>query len=320
MANSVTRTLLLQEAARRGWKTETIGAGAAFLKITHPDGRWEMFRGSEPKRSSAIGQAISKEKHLTLDFVRSYGYAVPEYALVRTTDDALAFLQQHGTMVLKPTDGQRSEGVTVNITDVNQLEAAVELALKHSNSKKLVAQRHLDGNMYRLLVLDGKMIAATWRTGLAVTGDGESSVGQLMTAMNLDPRRGVGGDLALTVINTDSAAEHLGEDGLTYVPAVNESVSLADMDTVPGGGAVAVTHQVHDDWRYFAEHMSQELGLFICGFDFICEDISQPIADNYVPILELNAAPGFRIHQYPTGGGEPVEVAPLLLDALFPAS
>jgi cyanophycin synthetase len=317
MANSSSRTLILQEAARRGWQTETIGANAYFLKVTHPDGRWEMFRGPQPKRNSAIGNAVSRSKLLTLDFIKTYGYRVPEYALVTTEQEALDFLKQYGKVVIKPVDGAQSEGVTVNIEHADKIAKALAHALQHSSSGKAIMQQHVEGKLYRLLVLDGKMVAATWRPGSTVVGDGVHTVQELIEDLNLDPRRGDRADLALKAIDIDSSAAYLGDEVFKSVLEPGKEINVTAVDTIAGGGAVAVTDQVHPDWQRFAGHMAQELGLFICGFDLISEDISQPMQNNFVPVLEINATPGLRMHETPSEG-EPVHVAPLLFDALFP--
>ena len=317
MANSASRMLILQEAARRGWQTQTIGPNAEFLKVTHPDGRWELFRGPQPKRNSAVGQAVSKYKHITLDFIKTYGYSVPEYALVTTEAEAQAFLEKYGTMILKPADGQRSEGVTVNISEQSALSNAMAFALQHSNRGKVIAQQHCVGNLYRLLIVNGKMVAATWRSGLSVMGDGKSSVQQLIEELNTDTRRGESVHLPYKKIDIATTTSFLGEQTMASVPALNLEVSLAAMDSTPGGGAVNVTDSVHEDWQRFAVHIAGELGLFVCGFDFVCPDITQPIQDNYVPVLEVNATPGLRMHEFPTEG-QPVHVIPIIFDALFP--
>jgi cyanophycin synthetase len=321
MANSVTRTLILAEAVRRGWKTETIGPNAYFCKIIHPDGRWNLLHGTSTMRNSAPGQSIAKYKNLTMDFVKSYGYEVPPYELVESDTQALDFLEQQGTIVVKPVDGQRTEGVSVAVRSPEKLAAALRYAQANSESQQAMLQTHLSGNLYRLLVLDGQFVAGSWRRAAVVVGDGQHSVRQLIELANADPLRGHGVSTALKTIDLEQAVEHLGDERLASIPEAGARVVLSAIDSVSAGGeAINVTDKVHEDWRRVTIQLANEAGLFICGYDVMCSDISQPIQNNYLPLLEMNAAPGMKIHEYPTGGGDPIHLAPLLLDALFPES
>ncbi len=317
MANSATRKLIIEEAKRRGWETQEIGPNAHFIKVIHPDGRSNVLRGSQPRQNSALSFIATKDKSLALDFVSSYGYQVPPYLCISNQQQAANFLAEHGKIVLKPIDSLQSQGVTVNITDPAQIEQAFAEAMKFSSNGRAIVQKHLDGSLYRITMIDGKMVAATWRTAITVTGDGERTTAELIAALNTDPRRGEGADLGLKKIDHATAGDHIGEDAMQRVPAAHEVVTISSMDSAPGGGAVNVTNRVHADWQAFSKHMADELGLFISGFDFICPDISQPLNGNNVPLLEINGAPGMRIHNFPTVG-EPIDLAPLLLDALFP--
>ncbi|MDB5170272.1 MAG: cphA [Candidatus Saccharibacteria bacterium] len=320
MNNSVTRTLIIAEALRRGWRTEGVGPNEHFLRILHPDGRKELLWGTMSTRTTAIGNMICRYKNLTLSFVQDCGYGVPAFKIVPDEQTALDFLEQHKKIVLKPADGQRTEGVSVGITDAAVIPKAFAYAQQNSSKKSVIAQQHLEGNLYRIVVLDGKLVAAAWRTAAAVVGDGQSTVDELIAQANLDPRRGKGTDTPLKTIDITAAEEFLGHDCMQSIPAVSDRIIVSPIDSISAGGeAVNVTNDVHDDWRRFAEHVATEAGLFICGYDVICEDIAKPLSDSYVPLLEINSSPGMKLHEYPTGGGEPIHLAPLLLDALFPS-
>lgn len=319
MANSVSRTLLIEEAARRGWRTEEVGAHAYFLKVIHPDGRWDLFRGTCPMRSSAIGFMIVKNKHLTMDFAASLGFTTPAYQVVDNLQQATDFLSQNTKIVIKPADGARTEGVTVGVTDPQNVEAAFTHAKANSDTAQVIVQKHLEGNLYRLLVLDGKFIAGSWRYAASVEGDGVQTVEALIAWANQDPRRGKDSSTPLKYIDAAYARAYLGEEAYASVLGAGERVAVSDIDSVSAGGeAVNVTDEVHEDWRRVCVQLANEAGLFIAGYDVICDDISQPLPDNYIPLLEINAEPGMKLHEYPTGGGEPVHLAPLLLDAVFP--
>lgn len=316
MANSVSRTLILDEIARRGWQAQTIGPNAYLLKIIHPDGRWTMLRGTSPMVSSAIGTTITKNKDLTLDFVRSYGYQLPEYTFVADEQAAQDFLQQHGCIVIKPVDASRAEGVTFNITTSEEVHKAFAYAREHSYSDRILVQEHLEGNLYRLVMIDGKLVAAVQRCEAAVTGNGTATVRELIHEANLDPRRQPGVYAPLSPIKLDEAELYL-DDAIDSVPSTGESVRVALLNGMADGGTtINVTHLVHQDWHDFMAKISSEAKLFISGYDIISPDISQPFVDNYVPLLEINSSPALRLHEFPTEG-EAVHVAAHLLDALF---
>lgn len=320
MANSVTRSLLLATAKERGWLAEFIGSGAFFCKISLPDGRWELLSGTTPMRTAANGFVIAKNKQLTLAFTASLGYRTPPYLTPKDDTEAQIFLKQQQEIVVKPLDGQRTEGVTVNVTSAEQLARAIIYARSNSKTNRVLLQKHLSGCLYRLFILDGQLIAAAERRAATVVGDGVHTIAELIGSANLDPRRGKGSDTPLKTINIEQAQDLLGEEGLSSVPTSGQSVRVSSIDSVSAGGeSFNVTDQVHQDWIQFATKFSKAAQLFVAGFDVICDDIASPLTPaDYVPLLEVNASPGLKLHQYPTGGGEAIEIAPLLLDALFP--
>lgn len=316
MANSVTRTLILEEVARRGWQARTIGRQAEILRVIHPDGRSVLLRGAMPSRSSAIGPDITKDKLLTLDFLRDCGYDVPVYCLA--DDEAMArdFLQAEQRIVVKPLDGRQSEGVTIDVTTNDQLIPALELARRHSGTGQALLQHHLDGNMYRLLAMNGTFVAATHRAGLWLIGDGQSTGAQLLEQLNQKRRAGEGAYRGLYELPYQDVAEYVGDAVMEGVVAAGTRLRIAPLDTAMGSDMINVTELVHDDWQRFAVEVTEQLGLFIAGFDIICADISQAMEGKYAPLLEINAMPGMRLHEYPTEG-EPIHVIPRLLDELF---
>jgi cyanophycin synthetase len=313
---TLTRTLIQEEALRRGWRVETVGPKGRFLKVILPDGRWNLFQGSTPLQTSAHGKLICQQKNLTMDYLRSLGYDVPGFAVVETVQQASDFLKQYQEIVLKPVDGWQTEGVTVHIIDPATVPQAFAYAKRYSGSGRVIAQQQLTGKLYRLLVINGTLVAAAWRRAAAVTGDGKSTVAELIAKVNQDPRRQ--GDRALLgPINPEAAATFLGER-YTSTPAAGEQVIVSSIDSLSVGGESSnVTGQVHQSWRDFTEQVALQAGVFIAGYDVICEDIAAPLEGNYVPLLEINSSPGFKTHEYSANGVPPIHPAPLLLDAAF---
>lgn len=317
MANSITRELLLREAARRGWRTETIGPRAQLLKITSDTGRVEMFSGSRPMRSSANGRVISVFKNLTLSFVESLGYQVPAYTIIDNAASAQEFLAAHGRIVVKPIDGAQSMGVAINITEPVALAQAIQEAQRYSATGRVIVQKQIEGKLYRIFVLNGTVPVVTERRAAHVVGDGHATVRALVSKLNEDPRRGEGSDTPLKKVNSAAVESYLGSKGLERIPAEGEIVRVTDIESVSAGGeAVNVTDQAHPSWANAACEITKAMGLFIAGFDIICDDIAKPLQDKYLPLLEINSSPGLKIHEYPSVGA-PVHLAPLIFDELL---
>lgn len=319
--DSVTRSLLVAEAERRAWKVEFIGHDEYFCKITDQRGHSELFRGSRPLRNSANGLVIANNKDLTMEYAEYLGFQVPDYVTIDSTGQptkAVAMLDKHNQVVVKPIDGQQSVGVTIGVREPGQLAEAVALARSHSRSGQVMVQEQLTGKLYRLLVINGRVIAAAWRKAPTVTGDGRHTVQELVEIINQDPRRGTDIDTPLKKIKLADVSEWLGKAGTERVLPEGEDLKVIGIDSVSAGGeSVNVTGQVHEGWKRALAALADGIGLFVCGHDIICDDISKPMADNYLPLLEMNSAPGFKLHSHPTGGGEPVDVARILLDELF---
>lgn len=319
MPTGITRSLLIQEADRRGFAWREIGPNRRLLQVTVPDGRVELFSGSCPTRTARIGSVITKNKQLTLDFVQDLGFQVPPSMLYDDEQSAQAFLEREGTLAVKPLDSERSQGVTVGVTTVGALQTAVVHARTASPSNRVILQRQLSGNLYRVVIIDGQLAAAAWRRAATVVGDGQQTVEQLTAALNDDPRRGTGGDSPLKIIDLQAVRDFVGSEGLSTVPPAGERVTISAIDSVSAGGdSVDITAAVHPDWRRVCSQIANAAHLFIAGFDLLCPDITQPMDGTYLPLLEINSEPGFKIHEYPTGGGMPVHLATILFDALFP--
>ena len=223
--------------------------------------------------------------------------------------------------MVKPLDGNHGRGVGLDLRDEAAVRAAYAIADRESRHGDVVVERYLTGNDYRVLVIGGRMVALAERVPAHVVGDGVHTVAQLVEETNADPRRGVGHEKVLTRITVDDAAIALLRKqgfGLDDVPPAGTMVKLTLTGNMSTGGiSIDRTDEAHPDNVEIAEEAAQVVGLDVAGIDFIAPDITQPVRETGGGIVEVNAAPGFRMHTHPTVG-EPQYVAKPVLDLLFP--
>jgi cyanophycin synthetase len=282
----------------------------------------QRIRATMTSRTSSIAVDIASDKKLTNRLLDSAGLPVPRSEVVETEDDAVAAARRLGyPCVIKPLDGNHGRGVALNLRSEEDVRAAWPESLRQSRSRDVIVESFITGNDYRCLIIGGKLAAVAERVPAHVVGDGERTVRQLVDATNADPRRGIGHEKVLTKIRLDAAAEErLQDQGFAAddVPPDGAFVKLAltgNMST--GGTSIDRTMEAHPDNIEIAETAARVVGLDIAGIDFICPDIATPVRETGGGIVEVNAAPGFRMHTHPTEG-EPQYVARPVVDLLFP--
>ncbi|MEM9300577.1 MAG: cyanophycin synthetase [Pseudomonadota bacterium] len=271
-------------------------------------------------KTGHIAVELACDKEETHRILEDVGLPVPKQHLVRSEDRAVRAAQRIGyPVVVKPFNANHGRGVSINLTDDEQVRVAFEQAHKHSRS--VIIESFIAGLDHRLLVVDGELVAAAKRVPGHVVGDGTHTVAELIDSVNQDPRRGVGHEKVLTRIEIDHQAERLlKQAGFTIdsVPPAGEEVflrSTANLST--GGTAIDVTDVIHPDNRAMAIRAVQAIGLDVGGVDFLTTDITQSFRNTGGAICEVNAAPGFRMHVAPSEG-EPRDVAGPVMDMLFP--
>jgi cyanophycin synthetase len=283
----------------------------------------QRIRATMTSLTSAIGVDIASDKSLTNQLLDSAGLPVPRAQVVTTEDEAVGAARKLGfPCVVKPLDGNHGRGVHLDLRSDDAVRAGFQGALRESRSGDVIVETYVAGNDYRCLVIGGKVAAIAERVPASVIGDGEHTVRQLVDIANSDPRRGIGHEKVLTRIKLDEAAEALVAAqgvGLDEVIPAETRVKLAltgNMST--GGTSIDRTIEAHPDNVEIAETAAQIVGLDVAGIDFICPDIATPVRETGGAIVEVNAAPGFRMHTHPTEG-EPQYVARPVIDGLFPA-
>ena len=262
------------------------------------------IQAAEVDTTSAVAESIAQDKDLTKTLLQAAGVPVPTGRPVRDADDAWAAAQQIGLpVVVKPQDGNQGKGVTVNVATREQMDAAFKAA---EAIGAVMVEKYLPGGDYRLLVVGKKLVAAARRDPPHVIGDGLRTVRELVDRVNADPKRGDGHATSLTKIRFDDIAiARLRAQGLQpqSVPRKGERVLLrnnANLST--GGSATDVTDDVHRDVAARAVAAAQMVGLHICGVDVVCESVLRPLEEQSGGIVEVNAAPGLRMHLTPSYG------------------
>jgi cyanophycin synthetase len=266
--------------------------------------RQRRIWAAEIDSTSAVSESIAQDKDLTKTLLRAAGVPVPWGRPVDSVDEAWEVAQAIGLpVVIKPQDGNQGKGVTVNIVSRDHLEVAYRVAAEIG---QVMVERFLPGNDFRLLVVGDRLVAAARRDPPNVIGDGEHTVRELVDQVNTDPRRGDGHATSLTRIRIDDiAVARLNVQGLTPddIPEKGRRVVLrnnANLST--GGSATDVTDEVHPDVAARAVAAARMVGLEICGVDVVCETVVRPLEETGGGIVEVNAAPGLRMHISPSYG------------------
>lgn len=270
-------------------------------------------------KTSLVAADIAQDKNCTKRVLEENFLPVPHGYVVSTLEglhDALTEIKF--PVAIKPFDGNHGNGVTLNIKNLHEATESFALARKFSPS--VILEEMCQGKDYRILVVDGKLIAAAERIPPQLNGDGVSTIKSLIDQLNSDPKRGVGHQNVLSQVEVDQALLNcLSKQGLQLesVPAKNTRITLRQNANLSGGGtAIDLTAKVHPDVKNLCERAARVIGLDICGIDLIHTDISQPVHEG-VKIIEINAGPGLRMHLAPSEGTTR-DVASPIIDMLYP--
>jgi cyanophycin synthetase len=280
----------------------------------------KRIRATIASTTSNIAVDIACDKEETKNLLLAAEVPVPQGVIIRDEEDLNRAIDKLGfPLVLKPIDGNHGKGAT---TDIRDRESAVKaLADAQKYGRNIICERFITGFDFRVLVINYKFICAALRTPASVTGDGKSSIQDLINQTNNDPRRGYGHEKVLTQITVDGFTLRqldIKDYTLETVPPIDELVLLkptANLST--GGTSTDVTDEVHPANIFMCERIARIIGLDICGIDIMAADLRSPISENGGAILEVNAAPGFRMHVEPATGLAR-NVAEPVVDMLFP--
>ncbi len=334
---AIARLRALDEDERLGPSTGAIvdaavARGIPFRRLTSGSlvqfgwgARQRRIQAAELDRTSAIAESIAQDKQLTKHLLLAAGVPVPEGCAVTDAESAWTvaqeIMQRRGSsVVVKPQDGNQGKGVTVDIRSREAVLAAYAIAADISGD--VLVEQFLPGHDFRLLVVGKRLVAAARRDPPQVIGDGRQNIRALVDTVNRDPRRGEGHATSLTKIRLDEIAlATLQHQGLTpeSVPAAGQRVVLrnnANLST--GGTATDVTDDVHSQLAARAIAAATMVGLDICGVDVVCNTVTRPLEAQGGGIVEVNAAPGLRMHLAPSYGKSRA-IGEAIIEQLFPA-
>jgi cyanophycin synthetase len=312
---------LVDEARRRGIPVMRLDE-KSLLQLGH--GRHQQkIRASITGRTSLVATDLAGNKDMTKKLLDESGVPVPRGIVVRDVDEAVSGARRlRFPLVTKPLDGNHGRGVTIGIMDEEQLRFGFREAQSQAKGRRdVIVEQFFEGNDHRILVVGGKMVAVAERIPAQVVGDGISTIRQLVAEVNRDPRRGEGHENVMTRIRIDAHVEEfLARSGLTpdSIPEADEVVQLrATANLSTGGTAVDRTNEIHPDNAEIARRAALIVGLDVCGVDFVCPDITRSVRETGGGVIEVNAAPGLRMHIEPSEGA-PRDVAKPIIEMLFP--
>ena len=282
----------------------------------------QRIQATITSKTPHIAVEISCDKEDTHNLLRDLGLPVPSQRMIYSPREAVRAARSIGfPVVLKPLNANHGRGVSINLTSDEQVESAFAFAREHGSSRAVLVESYVEGFDHRMLVVNNELVAVAKRVPGHVVGDGKSTVTQLVDKVNEDPRRGIGHEKVLTRLELDRPALELlalgGHDSDTVLPDGEVFFLRNTANLSTGGTAIDLTDVVHPDNQEMAERAIRSVGLDVGGVDFLTQDITQSYKEIGGAIVEVNAAPGFRMHVAPSEG-EPRDVSGKVMDMLFP--
>ncbi|MDS1029769.1 cyanophycin synthetase [Bacillota bacterium LX-D] len=310
---------IAEEARKRGIPVSDID-NSGILRLGY--GKYQkIIAATLYENTSSVAVDIACDKTLTKYLLNEVSIPTPPSCRCATVDDALNFAQEYGyPLVLKPNSGHQGHSVCTNLSSPAELSNAFKLMLSN-DVDDIIIEKQIQGKDYRVLVINGKAEAAALRVPPFIKGDGKSTIKELIDQLNQDELRGFGHEKALTKIEVDDLLkDFISKQGytITSIPAKNKLVYLrANANLSTGGMAIDCTDLIHPQNKELAERAAKAIGLDIAGIDIISPDLAIPLVTNQGAIIEVNAAPGIRMHLKPFKGKSRNIVAPIL-DMIYP--
>lgn len=332
LAEDIQKMREIREEVRFGPSTasivdEAVSRGIPYIRLNDQSlvqlgyGVYQKrIQATTTAQTSMIAVDIAGNKHATKTLLGDMGVPVPRGYRIRDIDDLADVLERVGfPAVIKPLDGNHGKGATVGIKSLEEAKTAWERAKEYS--RWVIVEQQLQGSDFRALVVNNRLIAVAERIPAHVVGDGKHTIQELIDIVNSDPRRGYGHENVLTQIEIDGQTMRLIKNAgyeLDSVLPEGERLFLKTTANISTGGtAIDVTDEVHPKNVFLFERIARIIGLDVAGIDIIAPNVSEPLKENGGGVIEVNAAPGFRMHLAPSEGiGR--NVAEHVVDMLFP--
>lgn len=312
---------LVHEAEQRGIPWTQLSARA--MTLLGQGVHQKRLQATLSDRTSILGVELACDKEGTKRILGDAGVPVPRGTVIQYFDELEEAIDYVGgyPVVIKPMDGNHGRGITININSWAEAEEAYDTASEASRTRSVIVERFYQGRDHRVLVVNGKLIAVAERVPAHVVGDGYATIEGLIEQANRDPRRGEGHNNVLTKITVDRTSQQLlRRQGFTLDSVLLKGEvcylrATANLST--GGIAIDRTGEIHPENAWLAERITKIIGLDIAGIDIVTPDITRPLREIDGVVVEVNAAPGFRMHVCPSEG-KPRNVAAPVLEMLFP--
>jgi cyanophycin synthetase len=307
---------IINAATERGIPSIRLNDGN-LVQLGHGD-RQRRIWTAETDKTSAIAESIASDKDLTKFLLGSCGVPVPAGRLVDSAAEAWEAAEDIGLpVVVKPVDGNHGRGISLELTTQAEVHAAYPFALRHGSS--VLVERFVAGNEHRLLVVSGKVVAASRGESAWVTGDGKLTILELVEIqINSDPRRGLTEDAPLNRLRIeDDTAIRLELERQDFGPHSIPDVGRRVLIQRNGNVAFDCTDEVHPEVAAIVGLAARVIGLDVAGIDLVAEDISRPLDVQGAAVVEVNAGPGLLMHLKPASG-KPRPVGLAIVNHLFP--
>jgi len=297
--------IIVDEAQRRGIRVEVVDAENGYFKLSH-GGRSVVCRESLSELTSAVAMSRCADKRVTARLLAQAGLKVPQQALAADAEANAAFLREQGAVVVKPVDGEQGKGISVNLTDADDVEAAIENASQFG--ERVLLEQFCEGQDLRIVVINHQVVAAAIRKPATVVGDGQSSIAQLIDKQSRRRAAATGGESRIPVDGETRRCIGLQGHKLDDVLPFGQPLAVRKTANLHTGGTIHdVTAQLHPALKSAAEHASRVLDVPVTGLDFLVPAVDGP---DHV-IIEANERPGLANH-------EPQPTAQRFVDLLFP--
>ena len=312
---------IIKEAEVRKIPWAWLGA-RAMLQLGY-GARQKRIQATLSNNTGILAVELASDKEGTKTMLGNAGIRVPQGTVIEYVDELRDAITDVGgyPIVLKPLDGNHGRGITININDWSEAENAYDIASKAAKTRSVIVEQYYQGNDHRVLVIDNKVVAVAERVPAHVIGDGKSTIKELIDITNQDPRRGNGHDNVLTKIIVDPTSQAvLTKQGYSLdsiLPEQEIAYLRATANLSTGGIAIDRTDEIHPENIWIAQRVAKIIGLDIAGIDIVTSDISRPLKETKGVIVEVNAAPGFRMHASPSMG-LPRNIGASVLEMLFP--